>query len=62
MTVGMDEAGRVHANEFLAGIAVHGTRRRIGLDHQAGLQINNDQPVTGGFKEVLLESFPFFSL
>jgi hypothetical protein len=39
---GVDEAGRVHANEFLASIAVHGTRRRIGLDHQAGLQIIDD--------------------
>ena len=61
-TVRVDEAGRMQANEFITSIAIHPARRRIGLDHKVGLQINDDQPVAGGFEDALILLFPLVSL
>ncbi|MBP1704255.1 MAG: hypothetical protein H6Q38_3362 [Chloroflexi bacterium] len=52
----------MQADEFIVSIAVHRARRRIGLDHKAGLQIMDDQPVTGGFEDALITLFPPLSL
>jgi len=51
ITGGLHEGPRVQANERLRSIAVHGARRRVSLDHQAGFQIVEDQSVTHGLEE-----------
>ena len=54
ITVGRQEGARRQADERFRGIAVEGAGRRIGLDHKAGCQILDDQPISNGLKKATI--------
>ena len=54
ITVGRQEGARRQADERFRGIAVEGAGRRIGLDHKAGFQILDDQPISNGLKKATI--------
>jgi hypothetical protein len=60
--VRVNEAVRVQTNEFVASVTVHLASRRIGLDHEAGEQIMDGDPVRGGFEDAPMTRFRFISL
>ncbi len=57
---GVDECRREQSDEFFAGAAVHRAGRRVGLDHAAGFQIGDDQPVDGVVEDAAIMTFFFF--
>jgi hypothetical protein len=58
--VGVYERPRLQSNEFFACIAVHLACRRIRLDHEAGMQIVDNQTVIGGIENASILPFFFF--
>ena len=52
----------MQVDEFLASIAVHSAGCRIGLDHQTGFDIVEDQPVASSFEDLSIWLFFVFTL
>ena len=60
LVVGVNKCCKLQPDEFFAGVAVHRAGRKVGLDHEAGFQIGNDQPIGGGIEDAVIQTFFFF--
>ena len=56
---GMDKFLQLQPAKSLARVSVHLCRRGVGGQHPTGLQVSDQHPITGGFKDVPIQLFGF---